>query len=162
MKRMTSYPETQPKGIFNPNSIPATLALLTQDNVGALAVVGLVESNGQTCSLAVYSPAEDGHQSAFRNALDLELDYVDGELAFDEPAAPYYGTQELTVDLQEAASMLGFDRVVCLLIQRPDGSIRACRDYTDVEVTALEACKTQWLRLLEEAPAPLPPSLRLQ
>lgn len=128
---------------INVTSMPAMVRHLTCRSVSAMVMLCSVTDQGNGAVAAFIVSPDPGREEALRHAIDMEISYSDSELSFDDAPPPYYGVNGLSIDFDEAASVIGVDRVLCLVIQEDNGRVNAVRDYDGLEVTMLEAVKTQ-------------------
>ncbi|WP_126447936.1 hypothetical protein [Sulfuricystis multivorans] len=136
-----------PSVVSDVTSIPAIVSRLAGAEVSALAMVCAV-GEGAHASITAFITPGDNCSASFRNALEMEGDYSDALLSFDENLPPYYGDSDLDIDLSMVASIVGVDRVICLVTQVGD-RVSVVRDYDGLEVTLIEATKIQFDRFVE-------------
>lgn len=129
-------------------SIPAMVSQLAGTEVSALALVCAV-GEGTHASVAAFITPGAICSASFRHAIEMEGDYSDTLLGFEDNQPPYYGASALDIDLAAAAGVIGVDRVICLVTQIGADQVNVVRDYDGLEVTMLEATKTQFERFVE-------------
>ena len=136
-----------PAVVPDATSIPAMVSHLAGTEVSALALVCAV-GEGAHASVAAFITPGANCSASFRHAIEMEGDYSDTLLSFDEDPPPYYGDSDLDIDLATAAGVIGVERVICLVTQVGD-QVSVVRDYDGLEVTLLEATKIQFGRFVE-------------
>ncbi len=125
------------------SSIPSMVSSLVGSEVSALAMVCTV-GEGELAAVTAFVTPGTSCSTKFRHAVEMEGDYNDHLLSFEETPPPFYGISAVDVDLEEAAQVIGVDRVLCLITQVGSDQISVFRNYEDVEVTVLEAAKVQF------------------
>jgi len=111
--------------------------------VAAVFVAGMV-GPGTAQSLLSWvdlSEAGDAEVLPLLHAIELEEQYLEQVLDFDEPPKPLYGGE---LNLRALEPAFDVDRLVCLVTLREDGQVYAARNYEGVEMTQLEALHEQF------------------
>lgn len=129
------------------NSIPSMVSNLLGTKISAVAMVCAVGEGKEAAVTAFITPGAECSAS-FRKAIEMESDYSDTLLSFGDELPPYHGSH-LDIDLDAAADVIGVDRVICLVTQIGTDRVSVVRDYDGLEVTLLEATKTQFSRFVE-------------
>lgn len=129
-----------------------TLARIASDLLGRdiaeIAVVGTV-GDGAAAAVVACVVASKVSAPRFQHALEMEESYSDSLIGFDDDAPPFYGAAAPRVDLDAAATALGIDRVLCLVALGKGGELCVGRDYDGIDVTLIQAAKTQFERVRE-------------
>lgn|SRR5574338_22132 len=116
--------------------------------IAAMALV-CVMGVGANAAVAAFITLGGARSAPFCHAIELEGAYCDGLLGFDAPSPPYYGGAPLRIDLAQTAAALAIERILCLVTLDSGGNINVARDYDGLEVTLLEAARTQFDRFGE-------------
>ena len=79
----------------------------------------------------------------------MECAYSAALLGFEDGTPPYYGESHAAqIKPDQAAALIGVDRVLCLVTQGEEGKISVTRDYDGLEVTLLESTNEQLRRFV--------------
>lgn len=129
-----------------------TLARIASDllgrNITEIAVIGTV-GEGAAASVVACVVADKISAPRFQHAIEMEESYSDSLVGFDDEEPPFYGVDGPCVDLEAIALALGIDRVLCLVALAKAGELCVGRDYDGVEMTLIQAAKTQFGRVRE-------------
>ena len=140
---MVVQPAKFPETVY----LPEIVSRLAGIPVNALAMVCTVGSGDYAAVAAFITPKQA--KPAFWHAIEMEWAYSTTLLGFEDGAPPYYGGgNAIPIKPDQAAVLIGVDRVLCLVVQEEEGKISVTRDYDGLEVTLLESASEQLRRFV--------------
>ena len=137
----------QPQNFPDTAFLPEMVSQLAGIPVSALAMVCTVGTGDYAAVAAFITPKEA--RPAFWHAIEMECAYSAALLGFEDGTPPYYGESHAAqIKPDQAAALIGVDRVLCLVTQGEEGKISVTRDYDGLEVTLLESTNEQLRRFV--------------